>query len=624
LKWLGYVEICRQSFNIDEVGTKAMEVLNKILEMRAPQLRYNVTNFLFRLLQSQSLKNCLESQDFKGVFLGRHGPLFQLVLTPLLAQEEIPQVIDVLNSSYYEEAARAKIAVSSLLTLENTSLTREEKTHILKVVFFSSAIQSVQKEEEALQMKKAENAKLPTKEQRKGQSVLQTQSEKVNANRKKLCESINQNLQMMEVLINIHALEKLKKCRLPEDFEITLKDMFVEVTGIGEIAKFGEKYSKTVALFRQKEAIFVYTGNLHKLWNSSEKEKALASMKIFVEGVLNDNLSEYRYQETPGDHLSTVFKDRQDLKKLWMNGSSQKLDEIIFLEGPDSFEPVDVKKYLYQRVCLDKHIDPQKFSYLAACLEDSSQLEEKQKALEIAIESEVDPQERNRLLLEKGIFLLLADSKKDKSLTFASSIKYLIDVVFPDEHQFKQDLLDLENALSIKKPEKSLSLGKWTIVDTDNPEDLFICGTEVLGSCQSINSFGHNKCLLGYPLDGKNRLIAVKNESGEIVTRAIFRILWDKTNRTPVLLKERTYSRSGTAPRIEKALDEMFLQRAQTLNIPLVASKSGRPDLVAYPNTISSLSSKAPFEYVDAGSGATEGVYNLSSDSLEILWQPRN
>lgn len=43
-------------------------------------------------------------------------------------------------------------------------------------------------------------------------------------------------------------------------------------------------------------------------------------------------------------------------------------------------------------------------------------------------------------------------------------------------------------------------------------------------------------------MDGKNRLIAIKDETGRIMARVIFRVLWDTKENKPVLLKERFYT----------------------------------------------------------------------------------
>lgn len=58
----------------------------------------------------------------------------------------------------------------------------------------------------------------------------------------------------------------------------------------------------------------------------------------------------------------------------------------------------------------------------------------------------------------------------------------------------------------------------WSIDNSDDPQDLFLCGTEVLGCCQKIGGdVDKNRALMGYVLDGKYRILAIKDPSGKIV-----------------------------------------------------------------------------------------------------------
>jgi hypothetical protein len=111
-------------------------------------------------------------------------------------------------------------------------------------------------------------------------------------------------------------------------------------------------------------------------------------------------------------------------------------------------------------------------------------------------------------------------------------------------------------------------------------------------------------------------MIAVKNEKGEIVARAILRILWDEKAQTPVLFKERVYRRLNLDDKMLKALDKMFIERSLSLHIPLVTSADFGDSFPSYPNPIASLGSKAPFEYVDAGDGVTDGKFVINNSRI--------
>lgn len=150
----------------------------------------------------------------------------------------------------------------------------------------------------------------------------------------------------------------------------------------------------------------------------------------------------------------------------------------------------------------------------------------------------------------------------------------------------------------------------WTIEDTDDFVDLFMCGTEISGSCQHIQGDpDSSKCLLAYVDDGKNRLLAIKDSTGTIKARAILRLLWDPKNKQPVLFLERIYPKK-VSRKFEEALVNLAKNRSETLGLDLLSKDLGigKP----YPGTILSEGSRARYEYVDAGDGIYEdGIFSI-------------
>jgi hypothetical protein len=149
--------------------------------------------------------------------------------------------------------------------------------------------------------------------------------------------------------------------------------------------------------------------------------------------------------------------------------------------------------------------------------------------------------------------------------------------------------------------------GNWTLEDTDDAQDLFLCGTEV-DSCQRITNAGDlNICLLAYVLDGKNRLLAIKDSTGKIMARGILRMLW--SNKKPVLFLERLYP-VRISDVLTKALETFAKQRASKLGLPLFSKEVGIGSPYNFP--LVSLGSLAPFEYCDSLFGMTNGTYTIS------------
>jgi hypothetical protein len=142
-----------------------------------------------------------------------------------------------------------------------------------------------------------------------------------------------------------------------------------------------------------------------------------------------------------------------------------------------------------------------------------------------------------------------------------------------------------------------------TLHDTDHYLDLFLCGTVVLGSCQRVDGEPiYNKCLLAYLLDGKHRLLAIKNEHGEMMARSILRLLL-KEDGQPALMLERIYP-DAISQTLKEKLVLYAIERAKTLGLNLFMEGEE-------PFKLHSLSCRAPWEYVDAGDGETNGVYTI-------------
>lgn len=157
------------------------------------------------------------------------------------------------------------------------------------------------------------------------------------------------------------------------------------------------------------------------------------------------------------------------------------------------------------------------------------------------------------------------------------------------------------------------------IVETDDYQDLLFSGTEVSGSCLRIDGEApKSKCLLSYLMDGKTRILAIKNrETGKLVSRTILRLLWDTKNNRPVLFQDFIYP-AVNDPMIEKTLREASIAKAKSLNIPLLTSWGG--DAAIYKGNATSLGSSCPYEYVDSAGGVTEGDYSIQHS--QVLFMP--
>lgn len=226
------------------------------------------------------------------------------------------------------------------------------------------------------------------------------------------------------------------------------------------------------------------------------------------------------------------------------------------------------------------------------------------------------------LIYASSINLLDTETKAKVFQSLASFIQNAINGNFPASRYEKSKHLDTvfgskeglkehwKEGITMAFEESEDEYAGWTIEDTDDFGDLFLCGTEILGSCQHIQGDPESsKCLLAYVEDGKNRLLAIKDSTGTIKARAILRLLWDPKNQQPVLFLERIYP-NKVSRKFEETLVNLAKNRSETLGLDLLSKdlRTGKP----YPGTIMSEGSIAPYEYVDAGDGIYEdGIFSI-------------
>lgn len=458
-------------------------------------------------------------------------------------------------------------------------------------------------------------------------------------------KKIVSNFSLIPILINLEREKELmqlvdaKSTDLTHLFEKILKDD-IGITDV--IPNLKERYFETFGHpnARNPVAALVYAGKLKQSGNN----EALDAFRKFMEAVLKDGkfdengdfvseaYSKLRYENNP--HLDKVFKNNPDIKKVWMLGAKYDLEDYMS-EAPmnkkakESEIPEDKDfKFLKGQV---HHMDLVKYPHLKPLsdfLNGKNNEEIRKSSLEILSKSEDSSQKHLQIAL---IRLFDENSVEQRIKIFEEKIKVLLRAVFPMDDQFKADLLTLGHQLN-QPAQITTSLKGFTIEDTDNPYDFLLCGTEVDGSCQNISGSPElNKCLMGYALDGKIRLIVVKDAQGKIVARRIMRLLYDPIFKSPVLYQECLYKTNRMTPEMEQAMDRLFIERAKVLGIPLVQDTRGEDHetLRIYPNLIRSYGNPAPFEYVDTKKedghpiGVVDrGKYVLSAESLSVVYVP--
>jgi hypothetical protein len=173
--------------------------------------------------------------------------------------------------------------------------------------------------------------------------------------------------------------------------------------------------------------------------------------------------------------------------------------------------------------------------------------------------------------------------------------------------QLDPELLNKWKIMPARQPvelEKDLAAHRspaYFVVRTDDWQDLFLLGTEGGGSCQRIDGDPNlSKCLLAYCLDGKNSIIAVKDQQDKIVARRVFRLLINTDASKPVLFLDKLYP-ANCKKEHSDAIELMAIKEASRLGLELLVQLDG--SVSNYQGKVQSLGGPCPYEYADAGGG---------------------
>ncbi len=453
-----------------------------------------------------------------------------------------------------------------------------------------------------------------------------------------------ERLQFAEDIMAFGYGEKLHDSAAVDSLSQILIDIFKEEFGIND-SDFMKKYQKTFAQFRKKEAIVTYASRLKK---ASERELPLSMAKkllgTFIKSVLNGTFYHLRYDRKgqEGLHLQQVFQNRDELEKQWRSGCSALSTELLGKEEEASEEKVfDFRRFFIEKIFRDQHLgsDVQNaYPYLTQGLTEreavNSFLTQIGQAIndhvyelrilkkQHLVEKKEEVEDKLKKLRLQKVLLELSQSHGSAEAV-APLVRKAFEAV-PKDCELRNDL---EGFMSLKRGGPS---NDWIVVDTDDPCDLLLCGTEVYGSCQRVDAEAkYNICLLAYLLDGKNRLIAVKNKEGEIIARCILRLLLTKETKQPVLFQERLYVNNNNQD-AQALVEAMCKRRAKALKLPLV--KAGPkpipgfevkedPSEPTFGESVVSLGGRSAYEYVDAlGSEHRSNQFEITG--CRVIYSP--
>jgi hypothetical protein len=342
----------------------------------------------------------------------------------------------------------------------------------------------------------------------------------------------------------------------------------VEVGLLESTEEAKEKFAATFLESRMPSAIFTYAAK----FIGSEMQPFV---KMFIDSVISGRFNEER--NTANSHAKYLTAAQ---KEAWESGAIQELGAIG--AGEVVFDP---REFLQMKLVTDGHGGP----LLANVVSE--------------LTGAAAASSRENTPVEDLCLKLIVAEGRDEQLRLLRDINEALQKPEFEGIEFKNDVAS-QIALMTANPRRS---GGLKIVDSDDWQDLFFCGTEVAGSCQRVDGEPSlNKCLMGYVLDGKVRILKIAGPDGTIIARSIFKIVLDKRN-SPALFFERVYPGSHAEQGV--ALKEFAKARASAIGLPLYEDGGGEE--------LHSAGNAAPYEYEDAGVGVTGGSYTILAEKVE-------
>lgn len=181
-----------------------------------------------------------------------------------------------------------------------------------------------------------------------------------------------------------------------------------------------------------------------------------------------------------------------------------------------------------------------------------------------------------------------------------------------DLHRIQKELLEARRHLF--QSEGRVSKSKLTVRDKVDADVYFHIGSEPVESCQHFDQGFLNEGLLAYVVDPNVRILQIRNEEGEMITRAVLRLL-ETEHGEPALFLERIYSINNN-PKIDEAIKKLAFKKAASMEVKLYSKEvSGKIDLEDFETVmLKSRGSRHPFVYTDAGGNLrSNGEYAIGT-----------
>ncbi len=390
-------------------------------------------------------------------------------------------------------------------------------------------------------------------------------------------------------LLSSNALSEFNKATSVDELRANLINVFSVVLGEPAIENFEEKYIQNISSMRIPEALPFWLGNIVQALPEESFDVAAYYFTTILEG--QENFSKVRYDLTYNPHLEFIEGQRPGLIQKWAQGTG-KLNVAEMINAMNiSHEQAEMTAQDYcQHLLIEQAHLPlsddktMPLAYLKLYLEGKMGQKETLKILSESLKEcqyelkktkdpakKVELEKKRSFLKLEHMLINFADPKRklgyeEHTIKLLNDISTFVTDLYPNE-PFQKDLTDF---LSTKPEKHSIEYyQKLTIEDTDNAEDLALCGSEVKGSCLSYTGLPRiNIALTSYGLNGHHRLLAIKNEDRKIVDRA-FLTLKIEDDGQPALYLEGCYPFPAEDELLNNVIIAFAIQRAKDLGLPL-------------------------------------------------------
>jgi hypothetical protein len=403
-----------------------------------------------------------------------------------------------------------------------------------------------------------------------------------------------------------------------------------------------EKLPFTISMlenFRKPYSLIAYFSKLQSL-----EEPVYSNMlRDYVYSISSYESSEfyanrYNLEQQPQLSAAVAMSTNPDFLSIWKNTVIKDYDE--FHEQvknnftSNTVQKIDIQAFLIERIKDFKHLSDIAYHFVHNYLEQETKdgrnsiIEAaKQEVVKISDKGLFKDANIGKLKLQISImeFIAVENTLSDEQKSFKlASIKTR--ALLNGEQTFTSDLDVIINTLSNKNKkhnnQANFDKRKLNLINTDHFCHMLLSGTDVFGSCQNVNGNPNlNKHLMATVLSGHIRQLAIiDQETQEIVSRALLKLMIDRTSHRPVLFLERVYPDFGTIEHYNM-LVQLAIVTAQNLGCSLT-SKSATIESKPYNNGISTVAVRVS-EYSDALRGPQTAGYTISDATCLYHHEPK-